>query len=321
MSGHQLATLSLMTDPPFPTWLIGPPPDQATKRAALDAAIAGARAAGHALAVRTTSRAGDAGELAAEAARSGVELVIAAGGDGTINEVVNGLMRVSRPPRLGIVPLGTANDFARTLDLPSHAGAALRVALHGVAVELDVAIVNARYFINVSTGGFGADATKSAPRGAKRVLGPLAYAASGVKRLLGLRPYRGEFICDGYTVHSGGFIFFAVGNARRTGGGARVTPRADMEDRRLDAMIMRAVDRIELLSLLPDLRAGTHLEHPDVLYHRALSFEVRPALPTPVNADGERVTGVQYVYRASGRNLRVMFPAAIAAIRDAPSAG
>jgi diacylglycerol kinase (ATP) len=173
-------------------------------------------------------------------------------------------------------------------------------------VPVDVARVNRRCFINVSTGGFGADATRGASRMAKRRLGALAYLVHGARRLMDFEPSPARFVVDGEVVHDGPFIFFAVGNARWTGGGTRVTPRADHGDGKLDVVVVTGDSRLDFLTLLPDLRAGTHLESPDVRYLRASVFEVESAARIPVNADGETVAGRSFRYSLDEVRLPVM---------------
>ncbi len=274
----------------------------------LRAAVERVRAAGHQVRVRTTRAGGDARRLARGVARAGAELVVAAGGDGTVNEVVSGIAVSGRWPRLGIVPLGTANDFARGSGIPLDPGAALEAALEGRASVIDIACVNRRHFINVSTGGFGASATAEASRGLKRRLGALAYVVSGARRLIAMMPERARFVADGEIVHDGAFVFFAVANSGRTGGGTRIAPRADAGDGRLDITVVTTTSRLDFLSLLPDLRAGTHLESPDVLYLRARRFEVRSEAALSVNVDGEPMSARRLAYSLHPHALELMVP-------------
>jgi diacylglycerol kinase (ATP) len=283
-------------------------PSDPARADALHAAVTAVRAAGHRVRVRVTFEAGDARRYARGAALRGCDVVVAAGGDGTVNEVVNGLAAAGGDTALAVVPLGTANDFARGLGLPLDPLSALRLAADGATTELDVAEVNRRCFINVSTGGFGAEATHGASRSVKRWLGPLAYVARGARMLAHYEPLRAVFRADGETVHDGRFVFFAVGNARRTGGGTRVTPRADPGDGKLDILVVGDVSRFDFLTLLPDLRAGTHLESPDVVYLRAHRFEVIGAAALRVNADGEPVFGRRFRYDVRERGLPVIMP-------------
>src|SRR6478672_11886548 len=129
---------------------------------------------GHLVVPLATFEAGEATSLAADAARRGVDVVAAAGGDGTINEVVNGLDGFDVP--LGIIPLGTANDFAKQVGIPADADHAMDVILQRKPRRFDTAALNGRRFLNVSTGGIGAEATAETPASAKESLGSMAYA-------------------------------------------------------------------------------------------------------------------------------------------------
>lgn len=284
-------------------------PTDSVRMDALRAGVERLRRADHAVHVRVTFEGRDARRFARAAARRGADLVIAAGGDGTVNGVVSGLMGARAPlPRLAVVPLGTANDFARGRGIPLDVAAALEVALEGRVEEIDVGRVNRRWFINVSTGGFGVAATQAASGRLKRRLGGLAYVFTGARMLLRLRPQHACFLVDGRTVHDGPFVFFAIANAVRTGGGTRVAPRADVRDGRLDLSVARTSSRLDFLSLLPDLRAGTQLESPDVLYLRGERVEVRAASPLAVNIDGEPLRARRLVYTLHPQSLEMMLP-------------
>jgi lipid kinase YegS len=276
--------------------------------AALRAEVERLRAEGHVVEIRTTSEAGDGERFAREEADGGADLLIAAGGDGTLNEVVNGLAPAARRPRLAVVPLGTANDFAMGLRIPPDVYGAMAVALEGRPREVDLPIVNDRYFINVSTGGFGAEATEQAPNDSKRMLGSWAYLVTGARQFVDLRPVAGVVEVDDRVVHEGDFLLFAVGNARQTGGGSLLTPRAELHDGLLDLLVVRAVPRLDFLAMLPDLRAGTHLESPDIVYAQASSILIRTTEVLSVNADGEPLRGTSFHYRLEAAPLTVMMP-------------
>jgi YegS/Rv2252/BmrU family lipid kinase len=274
----------------------------------LRAAVARLRAAGHRVRPRLTYEVGDARRFARAAALARCDLVLAAGGDGTVNEVVNGIASSSWQPRLGVVPVGTANDFASDLGLPRVVAEAVDVALRGRPIALDAARLNRRYFVNVSTGGFGADATVGANPEAKQRLGPVAYLLAGAKQFVGLKRRRACFLVDGQPLHEGEFMVFAVGNARRTGGGTLLTPLAHHADRKLDVVVVRGMSRLDFLALMPDLRAGTHLDSPDVFYARATELRVEADRSLRVNADGEALRARTLVYRIADRPLSVMVP-------------
>lgn len=286
---------------------------------ALRDAVGKLRDAGHTVAPHLTFEAGDARRMAHDAAAAGAELLVAGGGDGTLNEVVNGLFDwvdeqgagaggTPPLPRLAVVPLGTGNDLAGAVGLPIDPQEALAVAVVGIRLPVDVAEVNGRRFINVSTGGLGAEATDEASDESKRVLGSLAYVVSGVKKYVQMDLPSARFVADGETVHDGPFAVFAVGNSRRTGGGNWLTPRADLNDGLLDLLVVRELSRVDFLTLAPQLRAGTHLDHPAVLYRRVRTLRVESDRELHVNADGEPMRGLCFDYRLSPHRLELMVP-------------
>ena len=159
------------------------------------------RAKGHTLRARVTWEPGDGTVFAREAIDAGADTVVACGGDGTVNEVVNGLegTRVA----LGIIPAGTANDFARQVGIPDDANAAMDIVLRRKPVVIDTAAMNGRRFLNVSSGGVGAEATAETPSDAKASLGPVAYFISGLRKLAALEPRRALFEAPGYSSGDG----------------------------------------------------------------------------------------------------------------------
>jgi diacylglycerol kinase (ATP) len=266
------------------------------------------RKQGHVVHPRLTFDPNDAVRIARLATRRNVDLIIAAGGDGTVNEVVNGIARGENAhrPRLAVVPLGTANDFAKGLQLPATVQEAIEVAVHGSAVEIDVAEVNRRCFVNVSTGGFGPDITEEASSKAKARFGKLAYFFTAVRKLAQLQPARATFESDKGVMYDGPFFFFAVGNARHTGGGTPVTPCADYSDAQLDVALVTGDKRRDFLTLLPDLRAGKHTGDPDVLYVKTKKLHVHAVDDFSVNADGEPLKGDTFHYHLLDRQITVM---------------
>jgi diacylglycerol kinase (ATP) len=281
---------------------------------ALRGGIGKLREAGHTVYPHLTFEAGDARRFAREAAERGADLVVAAGGDGTINEVVNGLNDAAEArgndemPRLGVIPLGTANDFAGGLRVPKDPAEALEVAVSGIGYPVDLAALNGRCFLNVSTGGFGAEATEEASDELKRMLGPIAYVITGMKKFVALAPCRARFTSGGEVLHDGDFLIFAVGNARRTGGGVRLTSEADLSDGLLDLCVVEGMTHMEFVRIAPQLRSGTHVEHPKVIYRQVRSITVDAEAELSVNVDGEPVTARRFEYRMIPRQVTVMAP-------------
>ncbi|HEX6751309.1 MAG TPA: YegS/Rv2252/BmrU family lipid kinase [Longimicrobium sp.] len=272
------------------------------------------RAAGHQVDARVTFEQGDAARFARDAAEAGAELVVAAGGDGTVNEVVNGLVigsgaDAASAPRLAILPMGTANDLAAGLGIPTDdAEAALAVAVAGVPFDVDVPTVNGRCFLNVSTGGFGAEATDDSSETLKSVLGPIAYVITGVRKFARLAASRARFTAAGETLHDGEFLVFAVGNARRTGGGIHLTAEAEMDDRLLDVCIIEEMGHLEFARIAPQIRAGRHVDHPRVTYRKVPSLLVEAGEELSVNADGEPMPARRFEYAFAPGRLTLMVP-------------
>lgn len=281
---------------------------------ALRAEVERLRAGGHEVRPRLTFEAGDAERMAREAIVWGAEVVIAAGGDGTVSEVGNGIHAAgdSREgaglPRLGIVPLGTGNDLASALGVPESIEEAVALAISGRVREIDVGTVGERCFLNASTGGIGAEATEEAPAEAKRTLGVLAYAITGARKFVEMRASTARFT-SGAVLYEGEFLLYAVGNSDRMGGGNRLTPRADLSDGLLDVCIVTGMSRVEFARLLPDLRAGRHLEDASILYRQVAELVVESEMDLSVNADGEPLNGCRRLeYGVSPRRLLVAAP-------------
>lgn len=270
--------------------------------------VARLRAAEHTVEPRLTFEGGDATRFAREAAESDTDLIIAAGGDGTVNEVVNGIGVTDWRGPLAIVPLGTANDFSSGLGLPEEIADAFEAAVSGDDRAVDLARVNERYFVNVSTGGVAATATGETPSDTKRLLGPLAYLVTGVQKLPELRPSPATFSTPDGERYDGEIMMFAVGNGRQTGAGSQVTPNAELDDGELDVLIIPAMSRMDFMALAPRVRSGAHVEDPQVEYFRTERLVVECGEDLAVNADGEAVSADRYEYEVTGDQLTLRVP-------------
>ena len=258
------------------------------------------RAKGHVVEPYLTLEAGDARRMAAAAALAGADVVIAMGGDGTVNEVVNGLDGYETP--LGIIPLGTANDFATQAGIPSDADHAMDVILRHKPVRIDTASLNERRFLNVSTGGVGAEATAETPPDAKESLGPMAYAITGVRKFAELQPYRARFDGQGFSFE-GDFLMFAVGVTRASGGGTLVTPNASVTDGLLDVCIVEAMGRADFARLIMKVKRGEHVGEAGVHYAQLPSIVITSETPLSVNVDGETSGARRLEYRSRAHDL------------------
>ncbi len=260
------------------------------------------REKGHLVEMLPTYEPGHGAALARDAAHRGADVVAAAGGDGTVNEVVNGLDGFDVP--LGIIPLGTANDFARQVGIPADADHAMDVILQRKPRRLDTASLNGRRFLNVSTGGLGAEATAETPSDAKEQLGAMAYAITGMRKLGDLTPGRARFTGEGLS-YEGEFLIFAVGLTRSTGGGHIMTPHASATDGLLDVCVVEGMKRGEFARTLMKVKRGEHVGHPGVHYAQVKQVTIESDETLTVNVDGETSALKRMTYRARPRDLWV----------------
>ena len=206
----------------------------------------------------------DKPRVVAEALADGATRIVAGGGDGTVNAVVHALVgKGEKPPRatLGILPLGTANDFARGCGLPvEDLARCLEIACTAPARKIDVGRANSRNFINVTSGGFGAEITATTPVEMKKVLGGGAYTLMGLVKAFNLEPHQGRLLVPGEEPVEGSMLVMAVGNNRLAGGGFEVAPQASLDDGLLDLAIVRGVALADMARLAGELKTP---ENPD----------------------------------------------------------
>jgi len=260
------------------------------------------RERGHQVDVHVTYERGDAEALARRAAAQGADVVAAVGGDGTLNEVVNGLDGSDTP--LGVIPLGTANDFARQSGIPADADHAMDVILQRKPVRIDTASLNGRRFLNVSTGGIGAQATAETPSQLKQAIGQLAYAISGLRQLADFETNHAVFRGGTYVLECD-FLMFAVGSGLSSGGGTPVTPHASTTDGLLDLCVVERMPRREFARTVMRLRHGEHVGEEGVHYVRLAELTIEATKPLSVNVDGEVSDSRRLDYLARPKDLLV----------------
>jgi lipid kinase YegS len=278
---------------------------KAASRDDLRQAVRAARDDGFRIDVRVTWEPGDAARFAEEGTRAGHELVLAGGGDGTVNEVVAGMMRgaadAAASPSLGVIPLGTANDLAHACEIPLDPRAALRLALSRPSTIVDVGQANGRPFINVATGGFGTQVTVATPPELKRVLGGAAYFLTGLTHFTSIQPEHGRFTGPDFA-WEGAFLVLAVGNGRQAGGGRMLCPEAMLDDGLVDVRLLPLVPKEDV----PDaLRALLHegLAGLRVVGARLPWLEIETEERLQINLDGEPMEGTRFRFEALPRRL------------------
>jgi diacylglycerol kinase (ATP) len=241
--------------------------------------------------VRRTQRPHQGRVMARWAASAGYRQVVAAGGDGTLNDVVNGIAPWLGRVRLGVLPLGTGNDFARSIGVPADLDAAAAVLSAGVTRRCDVVSYRdrrlRRLFLNVSAGGFSGEVGNRMGHELKQSWGPLAYLRAAIDTLPERTEYRLSLRFDGHDeVHESAYNL-AIANGRFVAGGLPIAPTATLDDGRFDVLVVRPCPLSVIAGLASRAILGRHLDDPRILFRRAHTLEVRASPLLPLNVDGE----------------------------------
>jgi diacylglycerol kinase (ATP) len=242
--------------------------------------------------VCVTAKAGTAMKSTERALRKGCEIIVAAGGDGTLNEVVNGLREDASAVRVGLIPLGTGNDFARTLGLPTDVDEAIAVLAAGHTRAIDLVRVTSdkvRYFVNVSAGGFSGLVDEKLTPEMKKTWGPLAYLRSAAAALPELRAYRTTLSLDKTESLTLSLYNVVIANGRYVGGGRQIAPEASIDDGLLDIILIQERSPAELALLAAQVALGNHLSSDAIVFRRAARVTVNSQPGMWFNVDGELV--------------------------------
>ena len=242
--------------------------------------------------VEFTEGAGDATRIARDAATSGCELVIAAGGDGTLNEVINGIAEHADKLQVGLIPLGTGNDFAKMLDLPDTIEACVDVLRAGYARAIDLVRVTTdqvRHFINISAGGFSGTVNEKLTPEIKQSWGPLAYLRCAAEALPQLRAYRTEITLDDADTLALDLYNVVIANGRYVAGGTFIAPEASISDGLLDIILIPASAAGDIALVAAQIAVGKHLTSEGVVFRRAATVSVKSEPGMWFNVDGELI--------------------------------
>ena len=234
---------------------------------------------------------GDGETLARESAQAGCPLIVAVGGDGTLHEVVNGVLGTGAA--VGLIPFGTGNDFARALGLFGSLETACRALTEGVTKRIDVGVIEGegtggpRHFLVLTGTGFDARTAQTVNAGIRGLSGPLAYVWGAILTLREFTPFALTLTLDGGPPRRTRAMFVSFANAETTGGGMRIAPGALVDDGYLDVCLVETVSKPTLLFQLSQVFSGKHVRHPAVTMLRARSLRVEADPPQPLLIDGE----------------------------------
>lgn len=268
------------------------------------------RSEGKPVNVHVTWEGGDAARFASRFSGNPEVVVVAGGGDGTVNEVLNGLFVSGHCAcAMAILPLGTANDFASSASISvTNAYEALRLVTEMHAQSVDVGVMNGRYFLNVASGGFGAEVTSRTPTALKNAIGGSAYALEAIILAMHSSAYPGRLITPAKT-YEGSVVMFAVGNGRQAGGGAHMAPQALIDDGQFDVMLVPDHKDANFINLLQSLAKLKLNETQDFYQFRTPKLTIESERELQINLDGEPVRGHAFSFQLMPKALRLVLPA------------
>ena len=258
----------------------------------------------------TTERPGHAVDLARDGAASGFDPIVAVGGDGTVHEVANGLLAFRGAiPRLAVIPIGTGNDFARSVGIPTEVRAAVEVAADGSGRTriVDAARCGDRYFVVLAGTGFAARvarAVNESPSWSK--IGALPFVYHTLREVVTNRNLELAITLDGTTTIRQPSFMVYVSNCRFSGGGMQLSPEARPDDGLLDVCLVGDASRRDVVTMLPKVFSGGHVGHPKVSLHRAVTVRVEGPSHVEVQADGEVIGALPMEVAVVPRALRVL---------------
>ena len=254
---------------------------------------------------------GDGERLARDAAAAGAPLVVAVGGDGTLNEVVNGVRAAGATTVVGAVLTGRGCDACRNFGVPRDPIAAVRALAEGRDARFDLGLAewadgHRRWFTISAGAGFDAAVARRAQ--SVRARGTLPYLAAVVATVRRHRPIDTVLELDGVREPSTPVTAVVAANGRWFGGGMKIAPQADPADGLFDVVVLGALGRLELLRWLPTIYSGAHVRHPRVRVHRARRLRVDAVFPLPTHVDGEPVGVTPVVVTLEPGALRLRIP-------------
>lgn len=275
-------------------------------------------AAGYEASCHATTGAGDATKAARIAVKRKFDVVIAAGGDGTIHEVVNGLAGGEFRPKLGIIPAGTTNDFARALHISRDVSGALEIITKGELIPVDIGRINDKYFINIAGGGRITELTYEVPSKLKTMLGQLAYYLKGMEMLPSIKASHLKIEYDG-KLFDGDAMMFLVGLTNSIGGFEKLAPDASINDGLFSLLILKKVNLAEFIRIATLAVRGEHVNDPNVIYTQANRIKVHSDEKVQLNLDGEFGGLLPGEFENLYRHLEVFVPFADIRPNDRPT--
>ena len=233
-----------------------------------------------------TEKIGDATTEAKRCLTQDYDVLIAAGGDGTLNEVINGIAEHPNRPKIGIIPMGTVNDFGRALHLPNDIMSAIDVIIEGHSTRVYIGKMNSRYFINLAAGGQLTQVSYETPSRLKSIVGPFAYYIKGFEMLPQMKAVDLRIQYDD-EVFQGEALLFLLGLTNSMAGFEKLVPDAKLDDGYFSLIIVEKANLAELGHIMTLASRGEHTKHPKVHYKKAKAINISSYTDMQLNVDGE----------------------------------
>ncbi|QHE61544.1 YegS/Rv2252/BmrU family lipid kinase [Rossellomorea vietnamensis] len=261
---------------------------------------------GYETVLRLTKGEGDAMEFAREACDKRYDFLAAMGGDGTINEAINGMAEQEYRPIFGLIPLGTVNDFARALNIPMKPEEAIDIFKQNHVQKTDVGKINDRYFINIVAVGALAEASFSTPVEQKSKLGPLAYIIEGMKKMKEKQPF--ELKVQSEHDWEGEALLMLVALTNSVGGMETIAPEAKVNDGQLHVFIIKDMALPKFLLLLPKILLGELAESEHVHYMKVTKLQAKSTYEMIANVDGDEGDQLPITIENLKQHLDILVP-------------
>jgi len=264
--------------------------------------------AGYETSCHATTCEGDATIAAKNAVERGFDIIIAVGGDGTLNEVVSGVSPFEKRPKVGLIPMGTTNDFARAVHIPRNIEDAVDIIIKGDTLPVDVGLLNGeRYFINIAAGGRITELTYEVPSKMKTMLGQLAYYLKAVEMIPSIKASHMRIEYDG-EIFDGDAMMFLCGLTNSVGGFEKLAPDASINDGYFTLLVLKKVSLPEFIQLAAMALRGEHLNDDRVIYKKASVVKVTTEDEIHLNLDGEYGGDAPATFENLKRHIEIFVP-------------
>lgn len=263
--------------------------------------------AGYEASCHATTCAGDATTAAKAAVERKFDVIIAVGGDGTLNEVVAGVSGFEERPQIGLIPMGTTNDFARAVHIPRDISKAVDIIIKGDTIPVDVGLVNDRHFINIAGGGRITELTYEVPSKLKTMIGQLAYYLKGIEMLPSIKASKMRIEYDG-EVFDDEAMMFLIGLTNSVGGFEKLSPNSSINDGYFSMFILKKCNIADFIKLVSLAVRGEHFKDPHIIHAKASHVKVTSDEVVQLNLDGEYGGDIPAEFRNLKRHIEVFVP-------------